>query len=74
MPDRTCIHVPKYRLHKPTGLAVVRLSGRDLYLGPYGSPESEARYESVVAEWLKNDRKLPPRSARVVERENLVVN
>jgi len=50
MPDRTCIRVPKYRIHKPTGLAVVRLSGRDVYLGPYGSPESEARYETAVAE------------------------
>ncbi len=33
MPDRTRIRIPKYRLHKPTGLAVVRLSGRDIYLG-----------------------------------------
>ena len=74
MPDRTCIRVPKYRLHKPTGLAVVRLGGRDLYIGPYGTPESEARYKSVVAEWLKIDRKLLPKSARVAERENLVVN
>lgn len=74
MSVRTQVRVPKYRLHKPTGLAVVRLSGRDLYLGPYGAPESEARYESVVAEWLKHDRRLPPKPERVAERENLVVN
>lgn len=74
MPDRTRVHVPKYRLHKPTNLAVVRLSGRDVYLGPYGSPESEARYETVVAEWLKNDRKPPPRPAPVAARVELVVD
>jgi len=61
MSARTHVRVPKYRLHKPTGLGVVRLSGRDLYLGPYGTPESETRYESVVAEWLKHDRRLPPK-------------
>jgi integrase len=74
MPERTCIRVPKYRLHKPTGLAVVRLSGRDMYLGRYGSPESEARYETAVAEWLRNDRKAPPRPSRGVPRHNLVVD
>ncbi len=74
MSARTHVRVPKYRLHKPTGLAVVRLSGRDLYLGPYGTPESETRYESVVAEWLKHDRRLPPKPERVAERENLLVN
>jgi integrase len=74
MPDRTCIRVPKYRLHKPTGLAVVRLSGRDVYLGPYGSPESEARYENAVAEWLKNDREPPPRPSRGVPHDRLVVD
>ena len=32
---------PTYRLHKPTGQAVVRIDGRDYYLGPHGSPESQ---------------------------------
>ncbi len=33
MPDQTTIRIPKYRLHKPTGLGVVRLNGHDVYLG-----------------------------------------
>lgn len=74
MSARTNVRVPKYSLHKPTGLAVVRLSGRDLYLGPHGTAESESRYESIVAEWRKHDRRLPPKPERVAERENLVVN
>ena len=48
--------IPKYRLHKPTGLAVVRLSGRDIYLGKHGSPSSHRRYEQAVSEWLANNR------------------
>ena len=47
MSARTHVRVPKYRLHKPTGLAVVRLSGRDLYLGPYGTPESGCRAQNT---------------------------
>jgi hypothetical protein len=34
------MRIPKYRYHKATGLAVVRIDGRDTYLGPYDSPES----------------------------------
>jgi integrase len=43
---------PSYRLHKPSNRAVVTLDGRDFYLGPYGSEESRAEYDRVVAEWL----------------------
>ena len=43
MPDRRSARIPKYRLHKPSGLAVVRLNGRDVYLGQHGTEESAAR-------------------------------
>lgn len=48
--------IPSYRLHKATGLAVVRLRGHDVYLGRHGTPESKAEYESVIAEWLAGHR------------------
>jgi integrase len=48
---------PKYRLHRPSGLAVVSLGGRDRYLGPYGTPESRAEYDRLIAEWLLTGRK-----------------
>jgi hypothetical protein len=38
------VRIPSYRLHKPTGQAVVTLSGKDQYLGRHGSPESRAAY------------------------------
>jgi len=56
---------PSYRLHKPTGQAVVTLDGRDLYLGRHGSPESRAEYDRIIAEWLTNGRRLSaPSSGR----------
>jgi hypothetical protein len=52
--------VPSSRLHKPTGLAVVTLDGRDVYLGKHGTQESKAEYDRKIAEWLANGRRLPP--------------
>ena len=47
---------PRYLLHKATGQARVRINGKDLYLGKHGSPESRAKYDEVVAEWLRDNR------------------
>ena len=44
---------PAYLLHRPTHQARVRLNGKDHYLGEYGTPESYARYEQLVAEWFR---------------------
>jgi integrase len=44
--------IPKYRHFKPKNLAVVRIDGRDHYLGKYDSPESHERYRRLIAEWL----------------------
>jgi len=44
--------IPSYRLHKPTGQAVVRLDGRDHYLGKHGTPGSQEAYHRKVAEWV----------------------
>ncbi len=52
MLPRPTARIPKYRLHKPTGLGVVRLRGKDIYLGRHGTAESQAEYRRVIAEWL----------------------
>jgi len=49
---RRQVPVPSYRLHKPSGQAVVRLDGKDHYLGLHGTPASQERYRRLVAEWL----------------------
>lgn len=53
--------VPKYRLHKPSGLAVVRFNGVDFYLKEFGSPESKDEYDRLLGEWMLNGRQAPPR-------------
>jgi hypothetical protein len=55
MPAKNTARIPKYRLHKPIGLAVVRLSGRDIYLARHGTPESQGRYRRAVAHWLAGE-------------------
>ncbi len=52
---------PKYRLHKPSGQAVVTLAGHDYYLGKWQTPESKQEYDRLVAEWLANGRQMVPR-------------
>jgi integrase len=46
--------LPSYRLHKPSGKAVVTINGRDHYLGDFGTPESRAEYDRTIAEYLAN--------------------
>lgn len=59
MPASTNLRVPVYRHHKPSGLASVRIEGRDIYLGPHGTPESRAEYKRAIAEWLANHKAEP---------------
>lgn len=59
MPSTTQ-RTPKYRHYKPKDLAVVRLDGRDIYLGKYGTPESWEKYHRLVAEWIAGGRKVVP--------------
>jgi hypothetical protein len=42
--------IPSYLPHAPSGQARVRVNGRDVYLGPYGSSESKQAYARFIAE------------------------
>ncbi len=42
--------IPSYGRHKASGQAVVRIDGKDHYLGPYASPESYSEYERLIGE------------------------
>src|SRR5690349_16713380 len=53
-------HVPKYRHYKPKDLAVVRIDGRDHYLGRYGSAESWEQYHRLLAERHAQGGMSPP--------------
>ncbi len=51
--------VPSYRLHKPSGQAVVELNGESFYLGLHGTEHSKVKYDRLIAEWLANGRRVP---------------
>src|SRR5256885_130066 len=52
-------HTPGYCHHKGSGQAVVRLDGKDHYLGKFDSEESRQEYDRLIAEWLAAGRRLP---------------
>ena len=60
--------VPSYCLHKRSGRAVVRLNGKDHYLGKYGSPESQEEYQRLIQIWLAINK---AHAAKKVERTRL---
>jgi integrase len=53
---------PSYCLHKATGQAVVRIDGKDHYLGKHGTPESRAEYNRLIGEWFANAQSLPSKA------------
>jgi integrase len=42
---------PRPRLHKRTGQARVRVAGREVWLGRWGSPEADFKYRQLLAAW-----------------------
>ena len=40
--------LPAMRLHRPSGNARVRLNGKDIYLGKYGSEEARVAYHALI--------------------------
>ena len=65
--------VPAYCLHRHSGQAIVRIAGRDHYLGPHGCEESRAEYDRVIAEWLASGRRFES-AAPTVEWPTISVN
>ncbi len=67
------MRTPSLRRHKPSGLGVVTLSGKDFYLGAWPASQSQPpkavreRYDRLVAEWLANGRQLMPKGDLLVK-------
>lgn len=51
--------VSRYRLHRPSGQARVRIGGKDHYLGLYGSPKSKDEYGKLIAGWQAKTNESP---------------
>jgi len=58
MPRQKPTALPPYLLHKHSGHARTRIEGQEFWLGVHGTPESQERYDRLIAEWLANDRPL----------------
>lgn len=43
--------LPQVRFHKPSGLGRVQIRGKDFYVGRYGSPEAQERYQTLLIEY-----------------------
>jgi integrase len=79
MPKLRPGQVPSLRRHKPSGRAVVTLSGKDHYLGPWPPearnppPEVVNVYNRLVAEWLAGSRQVPlPTAGGPGDRRSLI--
>jgi len=56
------LNVPKLRLHKPSGRAVVTFNRRDVYCGKWRTKAATVEYDRVVGLWLANGRRWPEES------------
>ncbi|QDU70449.1 site-specific integrase [Mucisphaera calidilacus] len=61
--------VPSYRLHKPSGQAVVRINGKDFYLGIHGTDGSRRAYDRLLAEWFAGHRHTPSPTRKAAAQE-----
>lgn len=52
---------PSYRQHA-SGQGVVRLNGKDFYLGVYDTPASLQAYDRLIAEWYASGRQITPKA------------
>ena len=66
--------LPKYRLHKRSGQAIVTLNGRDFYLGKHGSAASKRQYEQLTGEWQANGRLLPKSNCETITITELCIS
>src|SRR5262249_9571898 len=68
--------VPALSHHKASGQGVVRLNGRDVYCGRFGTAECQANYHRTVGEWVASGRHLPaqPDEDALAGPEDLTVN
>lgn len=57
---RTACRIPAYRLHRPSGQAVVTLNYQDHYLGRYGTRASRDQYDRLIGVWLQQGRGVSP--------------
>jgi len=71
--SRKRLNQPKYSYHV-SGQARVTLDGKTIYLGPYDSPESHARYYGVLAEYNANGQRLADNTTERLDNTPITVS
>ena len=49
------VRIPKYRLHRGSGQALVQINGRRIYLGKHDTPQSHEEYRRLIAKFLAGE-------------------
>ncbi len=79
MPHQAGTHIPRYRLHRDSGQAIVTLVDhatrrrRDFLLGSFDSPQSRVRYDELIASWQARGRRLPADQRAIAEAAGISV-
>jgi hypothetical protein len=60
---------PRYRLHKPSGLAVVTFKRKDYYQGVHNTRESLEAYHRLLAQWHADGQQFLPAGKDVTVEE-----
>lgn len=65
--------VPSYLHHKPSGRAIVRINGKDIPLGRFGSPESRQRYAQILRQIEAGSQQTPSAPPAINEASSSVI-
>jgi integrase len=70
--------LPEMRLHAASGNARVRVNGKTIWLGRYGTPQARARYDEVIAALVASGRRsieaaCPPASPKAPTADGVTV-
>jgi integrase len=58
--------IPKLQLHRASGRGVVRLDGKDIYCGEYGTKSCEKEYNRLMTEWLAGNPRTTNRTGLTI--------
>ena len=63
--------VPRYRLHRASGQAIVTIDGRDVYLGKHGTTASREAYQEKIEQWRHSLQRAESRRFNQVPKEQI---
>lgn len=65
---------PSHCHHRPTSRGYVRIDGKMLYTGTWGTQAAKDEYDRLIGEWIANGRKMPQDASNAVDGVNTGVS